>query len=104
MPPPVVPAPDRVARKSSSDLLPLFEFSNVVNSSLDLNFILGTVLLTVMGKMLVSKGIVLLKRPEGAFEVIARKGLEQVSVGQKVAIERPLRSIASVAKLRATER
>ncbi|HTP14136.1 MAG TPA: GAF domain-containing SpoIIE family protein phosphatase, partial [Bacteroidota bacterium] len=29
---------------------------------------------------------------------------EQVSVGQKVAIERPLRSIASVAKLRATER
>jgi phosphoserine phosphatase RsbU/P len=97
---PVVPAPHLVVRKSSSDIFPLFEFSNVVNASLDLNFILGTVLLTVMGKMLVSKGLVLLRKEKGEFEVIAKKGLEQVSVGQRLQIERPLRSIASMDKLR----
>jgi hypothetical protein len=50
--------------RGASDTLALFEFSNVVNSSVDLKFILGTVLLTVMGKMLVSKGMVLLKREQ----------------------------------------
>lgn len=101
MRPPVVPPPSEVVRKSSSDILPLFEFSNVVNSSLDLSFILGTVLLTVMGKMLVSKGLVLLRKTGGEFEVIAKKGLEHVSVGEKVAIEKPIRSIASADKLHA---
>lgn len=104
MRPPVVPAPNRVVRKSSSDILPLFEFSNVVNSSLDLNFILGTVLLTVMGKMLVSKGIVLLKKADKQFEVIAKKGLDQIAVGERVEIERPLRSIASIRKLQAQKK
>jgi len=99
MPPPAAPPPSQVARKSSSDILPLFEFSNVVNSSLDLNFILGTVLLTVMGKMLVSKGLVLLKKSKGEFEVIAKKGLEQVSIGQQLHIEKPIRSITTVEKL-----
>jgi sigma-B regulation protein RsbU (phosphoserine phosphatase) len=100
MRPSVVPSPSTVARKSSSDILPLFEFSNVVNSSLDLNFILGTVLLTVMGKMLVSKGLVLLRRANNDFEVVAKKGLETVSVGQLVRIERPIRSITSVSGFR----
>ncbi|HEY6952671.1 MAG TPA: hypothetical protein VI758_09695, partial [Bacteroidota bacterium] len=75
MRPAPVHAAGNIAAKSSSDILPLFEFSNVVNSSLDLTFILDTVLLTVMGKMLVSKGLVLLKKGEGTFEVIAKKGL-----------------------------
>ena len=96
---PVIPTPNQVVRKSSSDILPLFEFSNVVNSSLDLNFILSTVLLTVMGKMLVSKGLVMLRKEKGDFEVIAKKGLEQVSIGQRLQIERPLRTIAPVEKL-----
>ena len=99
MRPPIVPPPANVVRKSSSDILPLFEFSNVVNSSLDLNFILDTVLLTVMGKMLVSKGLVLLRKDNHDFEVIAKKGLEQVSMGQRLQIERPLRSIASIGNL-----
>jgi hypothetical protein len=101
MRPPVVPPPNQVVRKSSSDILPLFEFSNVVNSSLDLSFILDTVLLTVMGKMLVSKGMVMLRRENGSFNVIAKKGLEQVSIGQQLTVERPVRTITPVAKLRA---
>lgn len=93
---------NEIVKKSSSDILPLFEFSNVVNSSLDLNFILGTVLLTVMGKMLVSKGLVLLKKPDGSFEVIAKKGLEQVSIGQRIEIDKPPRTIAAVRRLKTT--
>jgi sigma-B regulation protein RsbU (phosphoserine phosphatase) len=96
---PVIPTPNQVVRKSSSDILPLFEFSNVVNSSLDLNFILSTVLLTVMGKMLVSKGLVMLRKGKGDFEVIAKKGLEQVTIGERLRIERPRRTIAPVEKL-----
>ena len=40
----------------------LFEFSRIVNESLDLKFILGHLLLTLMGKLLVLKGIVLLEQ------------------------------------------
>lgn len=79
--------------RGASDILPLFEFSNVVNSSVDLKFILGTVLLTVMGKMLVSKGMVLLKRDPGQFEVVNAKGLDSETVGQMIRIERPIRSV-----------
>ena len=66
---------------AGSDVVPLFEFSNVVNSSVDLKFILGTVLLTVMGKMLVSKGMVLLKRDPGEFEVVNAKGVDPQTIG-----------------------
>lgn len=46
------------------DLSALFEFSNIVNASLDLNFILGHFLLTIMGKILSTRGIILLKKVE----------------------------------------
>jgi sigma-B regulation protein RsbU (phosphoserine phosphatase) len=88
---------------SSSDILPLFEFSNVVNSSLDLTFILGTVLLTVMGKMLVSRGMVLLKRDEGLFEVVNVKGLDREMIGQKVRIDAPPRSVTHVDRTESTK-
>ncbi|HAL55373.1 MAG TPA: hypothetical protein DCP63_02555 [Bacteroidetes bacterium] len=83
----------------SSDILPLFEFSNVVNSSLDLKFILGTVLLTVMGKMLVSKGMVLLKRERGSFEIVNAKGLDPQLIGQPVSIDKPMRTITAVDRI-----
>jgi phosphoserine phosphatase RsbU/P len=79
--------------RGASDILALFEFSNVVNSSVDLKFILGTVLLTVMGKMLVAKGMVLLKRQPGQFEVVNAKGLSGDTVGQKITLEGPIRGI-----------
>jgi len=82
--------------RGDSDILALFEFSNVVNSSVDLRFILGTVLLTVMGKMLVAKGMVLLKRDPGQFEVVNAKGLESSVVGQMVTIDGPVRSVHHV--------
>jgi phosphoserine phosphatase RsbU/P len=75
------------------DLLPLLEFSKVVNSSLDLSFILGTVLLSVMGKLLVSKGVVLLRRPDGAFAVQTAKGLPREFNGRTVVLKRPSKKI-----------
>ncbi len=82
---------------SASDVLPLFEFSNVVNSSIDLKFILGTVLLTVMGKMLVSKGAVLLKRDANTFEIVAAKGMGDC-VGTNTQLERQPKSLQDLGK------
>ncbi|MBI3579146.1 MAG: SpoIIE family protein phosphatase [Ignavibacteriales bacterium] len=88
---------------SASDIAPLFEFSNVVNSSLDLKFILGTVLLTVMGKMLVSRGIVLLKRDQDLFEIVNAKGIDQSAIGQTLKIEKPPRGLIQPERLAASQ-
>jgi phosphoserine phosphatase RsbU/P len=52
-----------------------------------------------MGKMLVTRGMILLKRNAKVFQVIAAKGLDASLVGQSVEVERPLRSIQSAKKL-----
>ncbi len=57
------------------DLSALFEFSNIVNASLDLNFILGHFLLTIMGKILSTRGILLLNTSGNAFSVKTVKGI-----------------------------
>lgn len=76
-----------------SDLTPLLEFGKIINSSLDLQFILSTLLLTVMGKMLVPRGIVLLQRERGWFEIVAAKGFEQALLGHTIPISKPSRGI-----------
>jgi phosphoserine phosphatase RsbU/P len=65
------------ARTDAFELRSLFEFSNVVNSSLDLKFIIGHFLLTLMGKLLSLRGIVLLSRDDEVFTVETIKGLPQ---------------------------
>lgn len=85
---------------ASQDLLPLFEFSNVVNSASDLKFILGTVLLTAMGKMLVTKGAVLLKREKSSFEVVAARGLGTGTEGSRVPLNTLPRSMTDPSKNR----
>lgn len=40
----------------------LIEFSQLINSNLNLNFILGNILLSIMGKMLITKAMVLIKQ------------------------------------------
>ncbi|PJA99933.1 MAG: hypothetical protein CO127_09565, partial [Ignavibacteria bacterium CG_4_9_14_3_um_filter_36_18] len=46
--------------KVKRNLTALVEFSRIINSSLDLDFILGNVLLTCMGKYLSSRGLIAL--------------------------------------------
>jgi sigma-B regulation protein RsbU (phosphoserine phosphatase) len=72
---------------SSTDLLPLFEFGKIINSSLDLTFILNTLLLTLMGKMLVTRGMVFLRREKSWFEIVAAKGVEQTLLGHTIPIQ-----------------
>ncbi|HLP17090.1 MAG TPA: hypothetical protein VK470_12575, partial [Bacteroidota bacterium] len=79
----------RTQNTEGFDLLPLLEFSKVVNSSLDLSFILGTVLLSVMGKLLVTKGVVLLRKDGKTFAVQTVKGLPREFIGREVAPGRP---------------
>jgi sigma-B regulation protein RsbU (phosphoserine phosphatase) len=77
------------------DLGALFEFSSNVNSSLDVNFILNHFLLTVMGKMMSPRGVVLLAGKSGAFAVSTVKGLPDSLLGTTLHIRRPPSSIVS---------
>ncbi len=86
----------RTAAKGQwDDITPLFEFSNIVNSSLDLKFILGTVLLTLMGKLLLSKSVVLLKSHTKYFRVENSKGIPSQLADREFLFRRvPKRSFA----------
>jgi sigma-B regulation protein RsbU (phosphoserine phosphatase) len=61
--------------RSDAELIALFEFSQVVNSSLDLHIILDTVLLTLMGKLLVPKSVLLLRADKRTFTIVNGKGI-----------------------------
>lgn len=85
---------------SAFELSSLLEFSKVINSSLDLKFILGNVLLTIMGKMLVAKGMVLLKSKEKTFRVENVKGFSQNIVGKEIAIYKILKHPLLIEKVK----
>ncbi len=57
------------------NLSALVDFSNLINSSLDLDFILNNLLLTCLGKFHTSRGAVLLTDKNGNFNVSAIKGI-----------------------------
>ena len=56
------------------NLTALVEFSRIINSSLDLNFILNNILLTCMGKFFATRGLIALKE-EGALKLKISKGI-----------------------------
>ena len=62
--------------KLKRNLTALVEFSRIINSSLDLEFILNNILLTCMGKFLATKGLVAIKT-NGLLEVKVSKGLSK---------------------------
>ena len=72
--------------KVKRNLTALVEFSRVINSTLDLNFILNNVLLTCLGKFLATKGLVALKI-NNKLVVKAYKGIAQESIIQFPEIE-----------------
>lgn len=55
----------------------LVDFSNLINSSLDLNFTLNNLLLTCLGKFHTTKGLIALLNDENKFVVKASKGINQ---------------------------
>ncbi|MCC6397517.1 MAG: SpoIIE family protein phosphatase [Bacteroidetes bacterium] len=66
------PAPSYESHFEHSALL---EFSTLINASLDLRFILGHILLTLMGKLLSARALVLLADPDGKHRVEMTKGM-----------------------------
>ena len=56
------------------NLTALVEFSRIINSSLDLNFILNNILLTCMGKFFATRGLIALKE-DGQLKLKISKGI-----------------------------
>jgi sigma-B regulation protein RsbU (phosphoserine phosphatase) len=59
----------------------LFEFSKVINSSLQLDFILSHILLTIMGKILSPRGMAVLANGQGKYAVAMVKGFSSSLAG-----------------------
>ena len=72
----------RSAYERHFDLGALFDFSTIKNSSLDLKFILGHLLLTIMGKLLSVRGIVLLHEEGSTYLVETMRGLPAEIAGE----------------------
>jgi len=69
------------------ELSALFEISKTLNSSLDLKSILDNLLLVPMGRMMISKGIVLFHRKKEQYVLKHLKGLSHTLLEQQVNIE-----------------
>jgi len=65
--------------KVKRNLTALVEFSRIINSSLDLNFILNNVLLTCLGKFLATRGIIALNI-NGKLQAKSFKGITEESI------------------------
>lgn len=64
----------------------LIDFGNLINSSLNLKFILDNLLLTCFGKFHTTRGIVLLKNDCGLLEAASFKGISNIAVEELPAI------------------
>lgn len=76
----------------------LIEFSQLITSKLDLNYILNNILLSVMGKMLISKGVVLLKNEgtDNIYKIKAAKGISLSLIDTFIEAKFPRLSVFSL--------
>jgi len=78
----------RAQRTERFDLRALFETSQLLSSSLDLEFVLNNLLLTAMSKLLVTRGAVLLYDPlEDAYRAAVVKGLAGLEKGDLIRLD-----------------
>ena len=78
----------RAQRTERFDLRALFETSQLLSSSLDLEFVLNNLLLTAMSKLLVTRGAALLYDPlEDAYRAAAVKGLQGLESGDLLRLD-----------------
>ncbi len=80
----------------------LFEFSTLINASLDLRFILSHILLTLMGKLLAPRGLVFLVHEEKTYRVHMAKGFKGEMEGRDLVIRSLPRSLQYADKVNAT--
>lgn len=78
------------------ELNSLIEFSQLITSKLDLKYILNNILLSIMGKMLISKAMILLRSDndnQNVFTIEAAKGFEPKLINTYTEIEFPKMSV-----------
>lgn len=91
-----------VSRKLDEKLMELqslFEVSQTLNSSLNLKSILDNMLLTPMGKMMITRGIVLLHNEGTSFQIETLKGLPRDFLNKTIEFNFPLNEPVFVAKI-----
>jgi len=69
------------------ELASLFEISKTLSSSLNLQSVLNNMLLTSMGRLMISKGVVLLEKQDFEFTIEAIKGLPRELLEKKIHID-----------------
>ena len=89
--------------ESHFDHAALFEFSKVINSSLDARFIYSHILLTIMGKILSTKGMVVVEKENRRFSVEMVKGFSQDVAGTSMHLKHIPSSLFDIEKLNATK-
>jgi sigma-B regulation protein RsbU (phosphoserine phosphatase) len=80
------------------ELNSLIEFSQLINSNLNLDFILGNILLSIMGKMMITKAMFLIKKGN-EYYVKSLKGLSKELLNKPADIEVPTDSFFDVTSL-----
>jgi sigma-B regulation protein RsbU (phosphoserine phosphatase) len=99
-PPSSAPVPaETESSESRFENAALFEFSTVINSSLELPFILSHILLTIMGKILSTRAMVAIAHAKGEFSVEMVKGFPQTLRGRSVKIGAVPRTAFEIAAL-----
>ncbi len=68
------------------ELSALFEISRTLNSSLNLKTILDNILLVPMGRMMISKGVILIEQSRHQYRVENLKGLPRTLLGKEIHI------------------
>lgn len=76
------------------ELNSLIEFSQLINTDLNLEFILGNILLSIMGKMMITRGTILIKCEmpdcdEDTYVVKALKGISMKYSGTRISFNTP---------------
>jgi sigma-B regulation protein RsbU (phosphoserine phosphatase) len=79
----------------------LLEFSKIINSSSDLRFILGHILLTIMGKILSPRGFAALLHEKGRYRIEMVKGFSALGEGTFVDVKRLPRTLLQTRQMNA---
>lgn len=85
----------------------LIEFSQLINSNLNLSFILGNILLSIMGKMLITKGMVLIKEDgdgKEIYSVESSKGIILKEAEKRIEISLPKEPVFCVSEINEPDR
>ncbi len=75
--------------KKLIELSALFEISQTLNSSLNLKSVLDTILLVPMGRMMISRGIVLFEENNYDYKIVSLKGLPFSLLNKTIHINNP---------------